>query len=257
MKRILVIALVSLFIVTGSVAVSFGGNEPAANQAARTVTLISPFISTQTGGLTSYISVQDAIGAVAEQAGLRYDWIASLNNTVPIITKLIQPDIRNQPWQEALEQILKPLSLAYKISSGKIVIDKTPALQTLSIKLTKSVTLVPPYNNVQPGEETDRISVQFAVMAIASQLGLEYNWEKSAKNLNVIARQWTRPNIRNRSGQEALGMICRPLNLLYWVESGKIVLEKRLTGVMLACRECWDKGITRVQRVFLKTTQRL
>jgi TonB family protein len=244
MKKILVGALVSLFLTTILAALGFGGNEPIANQTAHSVTLVAPFISTQTGELSNQISVQDAIGAVAEQAGLRYDWKTSLNNTVPIITKLIRPDVRNQSWQESLEQILKPLDLTYKIASNKIVIDKTPALQAMSVKLTKSVTLVPPYNNVQPGEETDRISVQFAVRAIASQLGLEYNWEKSAKNLNVIARQWTRPNIRNRSGQEALEMICKPLNLLYWVESGKIVLDT-FPAPPNSAMEAWIKAANR------------
>jgi TonB family protein len=252
MKMILARALMSLFLATGLLAADLAGKESDANQSAKPVTLVAPFISTQTGELTDYISVQDAVISISEQAGLRYDWKASLINTVPVITKMIRPDIRNQPWHEALERILSPLKLKYKISSGKIVLDKTPALQALTIQLTQPVTLVPPYNTVQPGEETDRISVQFAVMAIARQLGLDYNWEKSAKNLNVIARQWTRPYIKNRSGQESLDMICRPLNLLFWVETGKIVLDT-FPAPPKSIIETWiktaNRGNTRVQGV--------
>jgi hypothetical protein len=89
-------------------------------------------------------------------------------------------------------------------------------------------------------------------MAIAGQLGLEYNGERSANNINAIARQWIRPNIRNKSGQEALEMICKPLNLLYWVESGKIVLDA-FPAPPKSVMETWiqaaNRGNARVQGV--------
>jgi hypothetical protein len=98
-----IMAALAFFFVIGSFSAGFADNKPAANLSAKSVTLVPPYISTQTGELTYQISVQSAIVAVAEQAGLRYDWKSSLNNTVPILMQFIQPDIRNQSWQEALE----------------------------------------------------------------------------------------------------------------------------------------------------------
>ncbi len=91
-----------------------------------------------------------------------------------------------------------------------------------------NVTLVPPYAPAQPGERTDRISVQYAVIAVANQVGLGYDWDISYKNTNPVCRQWIAPVIVRKTFPHALEMILGPVNLTYTVWNGKIILGPRL-----------------------------
>jgi len=93
--------------------------------------------------------------------------------------------------------------------------------------LGNPVTLVPPYASVPSGDPTDRISVQYAVIDIAKQVGLGYDWDTSFKNTDPICRTWIRPKIKNKSCHKALEKILKPVHLTYSVESGKIVLHRR------------------------------
>ena len=93
--------------------------------------------------------------------------------------------------------------------------------------LSNPVTLVPPYTSVPSGDPAGRISVQYAVIEIAKQVGLDYDWDISFKNTDPICRTWIKPKIKNKSCHKALQKILKPVHLTYSVEFGKIVLHRR------------------------------
>lgn len=88
--------------------------------------------------------------------------------------------------------------------------------------------LVPPYTSYESGP-TDRISVQYAVIEIARQVGLEYDWDKSFKNTSPVCQQWLRPEITGTSFPHAMELILKPVNLTYTIENRKIVLGRLLS----------------------------
>ncbi len=88
----------------------------------------------------------------------------------------------------------------------------------------QKVTLKPPYSPSYKGAPTDKLSVQYAVMAIAKQAGLGYAFKESQANLGSKARAWVRPHIENEPLYFALGMILIPKAVMYRIEGGKIVL---------------------------------
>ncbi len=92
--------------------------------------------------------------------------------------------------------------------------------------LGRPVTLLPPYVAYQSGDPSDKISVQYAVIAVARQAGLDYDWDTSFKNTDPICRQFIRPVIRAKSCKKALQMILRPVGLKYQIASGRIVLSR-------------------------------
>ena len=89
------------------------------------------------------------------------------------------------------------------------------------------VTLTKPYPQSYSGAETHRISVQYAVIEIAKQAGIPYNWDASYKNTNPVCRRWVYPSIKNKSFETAMRMILRPVGLTYEMVDGQIVLQKR------------------------------
>jgi hypothetical protein len=91
-----------------------------------------------------------------------------------------------------------------------------------------NVTLVPPYPVDYPGAPSDRISVQYAVIAVAKQVGVDYDWDTSFKSTDPVCRQWITPVIQNRPFPQALDMILGPVNLSYTIVNGKIILGPRL-----------------------------
>jgi len=93
--------------------------------------------------------------------------------------------------------------------------------------LDKPVTLVPPYTPAQPGDPTDRVAVQYAVIAIAEQVGLGYDWETSYKNTDPICRRWIKPVIRGVPCREALVMILGPVELTYELRDGHLALIRK------------------------------
>ncbi len=93
--------------------------------------------------------------------------------------------------------------------------------------LGNPVTLVPPYASVPNHDPDGRISVQYAVIEIAKQVGLEYDWETSFKNTDPECRTWIRPKIKNKSCHKALEKILKPVRLTYSVNYGKIVIHRR------------------------------
>jgi len=90
-----------------------------------------------------------------------------------------------------------------------------------------NITLVPPYPSSYPGAPTDKISVQYAVIEVARQAGIGYEWNTSAGNADPVRRLWITPVISNQPLSRALEMILAPVNLTYTIADGKIIIGQR------------------------------
>lgn len=90
-----------------------------------------------------------------------------------------------------------------------------------------NITLIPPYPPSYPGAPTDRISVQYAVIEVARQAGIGYEWNTSAGYAEPVRRLWIAPVISNQPLSRALEMILGPVNLTYTISGGKIIIGKR------------------------------
>lgn len=90
-----------------------------------------------------------------------------------------------------------------------------------------NVTLASPYHPAYPGAPTNKISVQYAVIAVAMRVGLGYDFGTSLKNEDPVFMQWIPPEIVRRPFPQAMEMILKPVNLSCSVLNGKIVLDGR------------------------------
>ena len=72
-------------------------------------------------------SVQDVVQALVEQVGLRYDRPKSFSQTDPLCRRWVnQVAIHGTPCREALDEILKPVGLGYKVDRGTVVLSCLP-----------------------------------------------------------------------------------------------------------------------------------
>ena len=70
-------------------------------------------------------SVQDIVQSLAEQAGLRYDWQKSHDQTDPLCRQWVRNvAIEGKTCKEALEQVLKPVGLRYQVEEGMLVLSR-------------------------------------------------------------------------------------------------------------------------------------
>jgi hypothetical protein len=90
-----------------------------------------------------------------------------------------------------------------------------------------TVTLLPPYPESYPGAPREKISVQYAVMAVADQAGIRYDWDTSFRHTDPVCRQWVAPTILSRPFAKAMELILTPVNLTYTISNGKIILGYR------------------------------
>ncbi|MCE9554521.1 MAG: C-type lectin domain-containing protein [Planctomycetes bacterium] len=99
-------------------------NTPVAVPATPRVTLVEPYPQSYPGAATDKITVQYAVMEMAKQAGRRYDFQTSLNNTNPVCRQWIRPNIRNQSYESAIAEILQPLGLSYEEKDGVIALKR-------------------------------------------------------------------------------------------------------------------------------------
>jgi hypothetical protein len=84
-----------------------------------------------------------------------------------------------------------------------------------------------------PGDKTinysvGRKSVQYVVIDIAGQVGLGYNWDKSAAQADPERRMWVNNlRIKNKTFDAAMQQVLKPAGLRYEIEDGKVVLYRR------------------------------
>ena len=68
-------------------------------------------------------SVQDVVQKMANKAGLQYNWTKSALETQLLCRRWLRSvDIKDQPLDQALKEILGPLSLIYKLEGNAIVL---------------------------------------------------------------------------------------------------------------------------------------
>jgi serine/threonine protein kinase len=70
-------------------------------------------------------SVQDIVQNLAEQAGLKYDWQKSFDQTDPLCRQWVRNvSIEGETCQQALNQILNPVGLRYQVENGVLVLSR-------------------------------------------------------------------------------------------------------------------------------------
>jgi hypothetical protein len=89
------------------------------------------------------------------------------------------------------------------------------------------VTLIAPYPESYAGAPRDKLAVEYAVIEIAKQAGLRYNWDESYRNTDPVCRRWVKPHIVNVPCQQALSQILDPVGLTYELRGDEIILKRR------------------------------
>jgi hypothetical protein len=97
-----------------------------------------------------------------------------------------------------------------------------------NVAAEKKISLFAPYpEKYTPQHPNNQISLQYAVMAICDQAGLQYDWNNSAKNTDPIRRQWVRPQFHDFPWQKAMSDLLSPLGLTYEVNGNTVVLKRK------------------------------
>jgi hypothetical protein len=96
------------------------------------------------------------------------------------------------------------------------------------VQLATKVTLTKPYPLSYEGAESDRISVQYAVIELAKQAKLGYDWGASQANAGEVCRKYITPEIKGIPLREAFAKILKPEALTYDIRAGKIVLKTNI-----------------------------
>ncbi len=90
----------------------------------------------------------------------------------------------------------------------------------------KAVTLTKPYPTSYKGATTDKITVQYAVIELGKQAGLNYNWDESFKNTDPICKEWVYPDIKNMPFGTAMKELLGPVGLTYELRDSTILLKR-------------------------------
>ena len=94
-------------------------------------------------------------------------------------------------------------------------------------QLATKVTLTQPYPlNYAGDDESNRITVQYAVRQLAKQAKLGYDLDASQANAGEVCKKYITPEIEGIPLREALAKILKPEALTYDIQGGKIVLKK-------------------------------
>ena len=111
-------------------------------------------------------SVQDIVQSLAEQAGLRYDWQKSFDQTDPLCRQWVRNlAIEGKTCNEALEQVLKPVGLRYTLEDGVLVLSRQDkGTQPPELDASKGVWVVrfepvDGFSPRTPGEFLQRIHI--------------------------------------------------------------------------------------------------
>ncbi len=106
---------------------------------------------------TEQASVQDIVQELARQAGLNYDWQKSFAQTDPVCRQWVRNvTIENKTCREALDQILKPVGLRYRVQDGAVVLSRAGKNQPQSKAQQPGkgyVTTGQPPTDLIPGQE--------------------------------------------------------------------------------------------------------
>jgi hypothetical protein len=67
--------------------------------------------------------VQYVVSALGQQVGLRYNWRKSYRHTRPVCLRFLHNVvIEDEPFRQAIQEVLTPVGLRYQIENGEIVL---------------------------------------------------------------------------------------------------------------------------------------
>ena len=190
------------------------------------VSLRPPYDLGTAGRRVSRIPVHLVVQELCGRAGLEYDRNASDRNTAPACRRWIRPRIEEMPLHEALVSVLRPLGLSYELDDNTVTLT-LPDGGSLPDPMKTEVSLLPPFPVNYPGARADSIMLHYAVIALAQQAGLEYDWARSREVAGAIGQRRIRPDIRRLPLDAALESLLRPYGLTYQVEDHRISLAKQ------------------------------
>jgi len=106
---------------------------------------------------------------------------------------------------------------------------KTPSQSSSRLpaddRLAAKVTLTKPYPLHYNGDESDRISLQFAACELANQAKLGYDFGASLTNAGDACRKFITPEIKEVPLREALDKILKPEGLTYDIHGNFLFLK--------------------------------
>lgn len=172
------------------------------------------------------LSVQYAVMAVCTAAGLSYDWKTSAEKADPKRRQFTDAlHISNVTAEQALARVLGPVNLRYDVGqnglylydpeqpprpSGAVTSLPHPAVADRSV-LQKVITA-----HAEKSPDGDRLTVQYAVIAVCEAAGLQYDWNASAEKADPKRREYVQPlHVSNVTAEQALAQILGPVNLQY------------------------------------------
>ncbi|MBI5115544.1 DUF4034 domain-containing protein [Candidatus Poribacteria bacterium] len=97
---------------------------PKRNSAGEALVTLKPPYTEWSWGKNGRVSVQNAVSAMCDQAGIGYDRKKSYENTDPICKKWTYPNYEDKPWKEALAETLTPVNLTYVVEDNTVVLMK-------------------------------------------------------------------------------------------------------------------------------------
>ena len=159
-------------------------------------------------------SVQYVVADLAKAVGLEYDFNKSAAQTDPERRRWVNNlSIENENFDGAMQKVLGPVGLRYEIEGKKVVLFRAAAAAAPDQRISYSV---------------DRKSVQYVVIDLAKQVGLGYNWDKSAAQADPERRHWVDGlKIKDQPFDVAMQKVLKPVGLRYEIEGNQVVLYRR------------------------------
>ena len=164
----------------------------------------------------------DTVAALCELAGFECEW-NSIGHTHPLLSYFVRPAFEDMPWEEAMEQTLKPYDLTYTLEDNTVTIVRIGGSGKEAL-----VTLKPPYAVWQKVEDPadPKISLGGAAKAISHQAGYKFNWRLSKKNTGRLISEWIHPDFENISWEKAMEQILAPYDLTYTIVIDGVILTR-------------------------------
>jgi beta-lactamase regulating signal transducer with metallopeptidase domain len=114
--------------------------------------------------------------------------------------------------------------------------EKPESLEKLGIKAENSVGQIeyferqledPVTVHIDKSPDGDKLTIQYAVMAVCKVANVPYNWDKSAELADPQRREYIEPvNIKNNIASQAIADMVGPVGLLYGVDANGVYLYK-------------------------------
>jgi len=89
---------------------------------AQKITLTPPYPSSYPGAPPDRLSVQYAVMEVCKEIGVGYNFTKSSQNTDPVCRQWVRPRIVNKTAADAINMILRPMGLTYRLENGEVVL---------------------------------------------------------------------------------------------------------------------------------------